>query len=105
MNGKGIEIWPEVLKYERDFFEGNTHGKGKFYCANGSWYNGDFSNHEIQGSGTFVNKMESYIKEKGALLKGIEMVKANDQLTRNTLVYNKNNEKSEFGYFNNLMEQ
>lgn len=54
-NGIGICFWADLNeKYEGEWYDGNIHGKGKYFYRNGSVYEGQFYMNKREGYGTYT---------------------------------------------------
>lgn len=40
--GPGVEYWPDGSRYEGEFINDKATGKGRYWHANGDFYEGDF---------------------------------------------------------------
>ena len=64
MAGTGILSFPNGMRYEGAFKDGNFHGRGRLTYANGDVYSGKFQNDRISGFGTMVYKTgDKYVGE------------------------------------------
>lgn len=60
-NGIGTRYWADVNeKYEGEWYDGNIHGKGKYFYRNGSVYDGQFYMNKRQGYGTYTWSNSKY---------------------------------------------
>jgi hypothetical protein len=53
-------MWPDKSKFEGIYIAGKKNGKGKFWWADGSMYEGDFIDNNIEGHGINTLRLNSF---------------------------------------------